>query len=340
VRLAVVCSVFVHFAVIAAAYRLPSSRRAARAPIEIDIKAARSRPAPVVPPITPPLPRPQLASATGARTRTAPPPAEVAPKVAPIEPMTTQPPSATPEPGSSAATVPQRTGPIDLKLHALPQSPTVERAPTPGAPDGTSKKPWRPRGDAGDPILGKLAERKEEEFPLESLGRDGFIYKGPSFSAHILADGTVSFDDKFIRDFKGLSGGFDASDMIMRAKGEDPYRHEKKKFLAATAEKRAELARRAHQQELQGALAQLPWHCDEIWHTTYKPARERRRLLFALWKETADSEDGLVDVGAEARAIIEKFIRRNLPETSPDAYTPDELAHLNNGSGRKFDPYH
>jgi hypothetical protein len=238
--------------------------------------------------------------------------------------------------------VPSRTGPIDLNLHALPQSPTVEPGTVQGVPAGTGnpKKPWRPRGDAGDPILGKIAERKEEEFPLESLGRDGFMYKGPSFSAHILPDGTVSFDDKFIRDFKGLSGGFDATDLIMRGRGEDPYRHEKKKFMAATEARRAEMARKVHQQELQGALAELPGHLEDLWRLTYKPARERRRLLFSMWKETADSEDGLATAGAEARAIIEKFIRHNLPEGSPDAYTAEELTRYNTGLPRKFEPYH
>jgi hypothetical protein len=255
--------------------------------------------------------------------------------------METQPRSATEEPGSSAATVPQRTGPVDLTLHGLPSS--GEWA-TPGAampaPAGPAKKgPWKPRGDAGDPILGKLSDKKED-YPLESLGRDGYLYNGPSFSAHISLDGTVSFDDKYIRDFKGLSGGFDLTDAIMKGKKEDPYRHEKKKFLEATAAKRAEMARKVRDEQVRASLAELPWHCDEIWRDHNRSPSERRRMLFALWRETGEAEDGLGEAGDQARTTIEKFIRHYLPEGSVDGFTEEELASLNRGGRRRFDPYH
>jgi hypothetical protein len=43
--------------------------------------------------------------------------------------------------------------------------------------------------------------------------------------------------------------------------------------------------------------------------------------------------------GAEARGIIEAFIRSHLPEGSADAYTDDEPTAFNPGSREHFTPY-
>jgi hypothetical protein len=251
--------------------------------------------------------------------------------------METAPPTTTPQSASPQATVPERRGPVDLTLHGLPSgewATTVPAAPGPIA--APQKKEWRPRGDAGDPILGKLGEKKEEAYPLESVGRDGYVYSGPAFTAHIALDGTVSFDDKNIGFVKGTSGGsFDLNDLLMKGHHQDPYRYEKQKFLSATAAKRTELARQAREEQLRQSLGELPWHCDEIWRDRRRAARERRSLLYALWKDTSDEAGG-----AEARAIIEKFIRRYLPAGSPDAFSDDELAELNGSKSHHFDPYH
>src|SRR4051794_35817062 len=93
-------------------------------------------------------------------------------------------------------------GPIDLTLHGLP--PGSERPPSPSETQpaegsrGTSggHGPWKPRGDAGDPVLGKVVDVKEDEFPLQRVGRNEYHYNGKAFSAHIAADGRVSFDNK------------------------------------------------------------------------------------------------------------------------------------------------
>jgi hypothetical protein len=335
VRLAVVGSILVHFAVIAAAYRLPVRRATSRTPVEVEIHQRKIE-VPVVAPLTPPIaPAQKLAMTTTPRERRATTSEPV--RAVPLQPMETQPPSTSPpDPNSPAATVPERKGPVDLTLHGLPS--TGEWA-TPGAPavappSAPARKAWKPRGDAGDPILGKLADKKEE-YVLEPIGRDGFMYNGPQFSAHISLDGSVSFDDKLIRDFKGLSGGFDLTDMVMKGKKEDPYRHEKKKFLEATAGKRAELAKKARDAEIERSLAELPWHCDEIWRDRYRTPTQRRKTLYALWRE-ADAEQA----GQKAREIIEGYVRRYLPQGTADAFTDEELAKLNAAGGPEFNPYH
>jgi hypothetical protein len=93
---------------------------------------------------------------------------------------------------------------VDLTLHGLPSTGEWATGPTVATPRPTGPPPdraYKPRGDAGDPILGKMVEKKDD-YPLEYLGRDGYLYKGPQFSAHVSMDGSVSFDDKIIRDFK------------------------------------------------------------------------------------------------------------------------------------------
>lgn len=337
-RLPVVCSIVVHFAVIAAAYRLPVAPVRSRSAIEFDIREHKVA-APAVASLTPPLPaaeQKKLAMASAPRPHRA-----VETVVAPpLQPMETAPPTATVDPNSSAATVPKRVGPVDLTLHGLPSSGEWATG-APVAVAATAKKgPWKMRGDAGDPILGKLAGEKKDDYPLESLGKNGYVYNGPSFSARIMPDGQVNFDDKSIRDFKGLSGGFDLTDLIMKGKKEDPYRHEKKKFLEATSAKRAEMARQVRDEQIRSSLEELPWRCDEIWRDHRRGPGERRNLLFALWKETADNDDGLGDAGEKARGVIEKFIQHYLPAGSVDQFSDEELARLNRRGGRKFDPYH
>jgi hypothetical protein len=331
-RLAVIGSVLVHGAFIAAAYQIPVRHQNLNREVEFEI---HKREAPVVEPITPPIAPQEMPKTASLAPRKR---GEVAPtvKAVPLQPMETVPKSSTPEEISPQATVPQRKGPVDLTLHGLPSTgewatgPTTATPPRPAGPP--PDKAYKLRGDVGDPILGKLKE-KTDDYPLESLGRDGFLYKGPQFSAHISMDGSVSFDDKIIRDFKGLSGGFDMTDWIMKGKKQDPYRYEKEKFLKYTQKKRDEMAKKAREADIENSLAQLPFTCDDIWRQRSKPAAQRRKALYELWRDVEDT-----DAGSRAREIIVEYVRRHLPAGSPDAFTDEELAMYNTG-GRKFDPY-
>jgi hypothetical protein len=320
-----------------AALRVPATRtRASSQAIEVEVK---SKPPVELPPPPAPAPAPRE-TRTAMRTLPAPSakerPARAKPEEREPEPEPTPPP-ATP----TRATAPPR-GPVDLTLHALPGSSggsiALPAAPSSGGTFGTGapqRREWHPRGDAGDPILGKIRETPVERFPLEKVGPDEFVYKGPQFSARIAPDGTVSFNDKTISDFKGTSASWDLNDLIMRGRKEDPYRAEKQLFLKATEAQRNELAKRAREAQLRTSLARLPGNLEAIWGDRRRSGRERRETLFELWRDTVSGASDEGGGGAEARAIIERFIKRNLPPGSEDAYTDEELA----GYGRMKPPF-
>jgi hypothetical protein len=334
VRLAVVGSIVVHGAVIAAAYRLPKPQHSQHAVVEFEI---RKREVPVLAPLTPPMPAPEQPKVASVEPRRRSEASAPQVRAVPLQPMETAPKSSTPEELSPQATVPERKGPVDLTLHGLPSTGEWAKGPTaPPPPRPTGPPPdkaYKLRGDVGDPILGKMVEKKDD-YPLEYLGRDGYLYKGPQFSAHIAMDGSVSFDDKIVRDFKGLSGGFDVTDWVMKGKKQDPYRYEKEKFMKYTQKKRDELAKKAREADIENSIAQLPATCDDIWHEPYKKASQKRRALYELWRDVEDT-----DAGARAREIIEAYVRRHLPQGTPDAFTEEELALYNSKGGRKFEPY-
>lgn len=261
----------------------------------------------------------------------------------PPEPQPPTPPSPLPPPSHPAP-----PGKVDLTLHALPGSTggsvILPAAPSGGGTFGTGapsapRKEWHPRGDAGDPILGKIREEKVERFPLQKVGTDEYVYKGPQFSAHIKPDGSVSFDDKYIRDFNGTSGSWDMNDLIMRSKKQDPYRFEKEAFMMATEAQRTQIARRARQAQMAQSLAGLPYHLERVWTDRRVPAKDRRATLYELWRDAYTGEGDEGEAGARARGIIETFIRNRLPEGSEDGFTDEELATYARTSKQRFNPY-
>ncbi len=122
------------------------------------------------------------------------------------------------------------------------------------------------------------------------------VYAGHAFSATILADGSVQFDDRPAAQLNGLSlsGTFDVTDAVMRASGADPYAAERAWFMRETQALRDRLeaadraqAREAGQRRLRGRIALLEQ--DE----SLTP-EQRRRALAAL---QADVERDDPDAG-------------------------------------------
>jgi hypothetical protein len=324
-----------HASLIGAALTLPPpSTRRQSGPVTVDLYARKKETPPE--PVRPPEP-PKLASRELPTKKREPEPSPLAPQRP--EPTPTPAPSPTPATPPSAAPAPK----VDLTLHALPTGPDGAASVPSGtgtfgtAPGGNGKRPWKMRGDAGNPITGKLADQEEERFPLRPVGGGEYEYKGKAFSARIGRDGRVSFDDKSIRDFKGLSGGFDITDLIMRGKGDDPYRAEKAAFMKETESMRKKMAQAALKERIEASLQRLPAHLDEIWRDGRRPAADRRRLIYDTWKDAALSD---TDVGgAEACAIVETYVRRYLPLGTEYAFTDDELERFNRGQAKKFYPY-
>ena len=344
-RLPVVWSIMGHAALFVVALRLPAAGLT-RANRTISVEIQTPKPPPDAPkPVEPPPPKPLVKE---------PPKAKPEPlkntQRAPEKKEEPVPPPSAPEPPKPQAAPPSSLSmrpsmPVDLNLHGLGGISVNNGAVSggEGGPAGTfgatPRKAWKPRGTAGDPLLGKLEDEKKERFPLE-LKDDGYHYDGPSFSAKIRMDGTVTFDEHAIRDFKGLSGGFDLTDIAMRGKKQDPYRYEKEKFMENTAKLRGELLSRARKDRLENSLAYLPQHLSELWGDSSRSARERRGAIYYLWRDAAGSDDEVGQAGRKARATIEAFIRAQIPEGSADAYTEDELRRFNSrASGIKFEPY-
>ena len=105
----------------------------------------------------------------------------------------------------------------------------------------------------------------------------------------------------------------DATDWLMRAHGEDPYRIQKQQLLDATFLQRAARAGEFRHASLLRALDHLPRHLDWIWLNPSYDARAREATLTQLWCES-DSEErghGEKSAGEEARAIIAQFAKQH-----------------------------
>jgi hypothetical protein len=208
-----------------------------------------------------------------------------------------------------------------------------------GQPGSSSRSGWRPRGDAGDAITGKLKEVKEERFPLDRVGRDEYLFRGPQFSARILPDGSVTFEDKTVRDFNGTSGSFDVTDMLMRGRKQDPYRYEKQQFLASTQALRDQLTRKARQERHRATLDELALHLEQLWADGRRSPERRRQQLCELWRDTASGDDDDGKEGAAVRKMVVSFVRSRLPAGSVSAFTSDELTACSRAGKERFAPY-
>jgi hypothetical protein len=189
---------------------------------------------------------------------------------------------------------------------------------------------------AGDPITGRVAPATVDDYHLRRDRKGGLVYSDIRFTARISRDGSVTFDDRGASyDGRRVALVFDVNDMIMRARGEDPYSYEKRKFLAATWDLRMRMRVVTDAERMRTALHQLPDYLEAVWRDQRRAASARRHVLYLLWEECDDRTPG----GAQARATIEAFVRRRLPAGSASAFTVAELARLNGAGPRPFAPY-
>lgn len=139
----------------------------------------------------------------------------------------------------------------------------------------------------------------------------------------------------------GISGRFAVDDMVMRWAGQDPYAARKLSFMDRTRPQRMRMAAAERSLDLRDAVTHTPRLLSRVWRGPGTP-RQRRRLLFQLWDECAETgSDEVVTAAREVRAAIVGFIRRELPAESAQAYSAGELDALNAArtSRERFDPY-
>ena len=164
-------------------------------------------------------------------------------------------------------------------------------------------------------------------------------YHGHAFTARIMPDGSVRFSDRGpIEGGEMLAGGparFDVTDMIMGSQGQDPYRAEREWFMEETEDVRIELETAAAARLRADAMAGVPGRLAAMWGRS-TPAAIRRRAIFRMWDECDEEGDG-----AAVRRQVISFIRGEIPESSPDAFTVEEMRRWNadRESTAEFSPY-
>ncbi len=178
----------------------------------------------------------------------------------------------------------------------------------------------------------------EEPLPVTA----GALLQRPGYDAHILNDGRLVFDERFLR--TGLTNdpvtgprygaSFDIGDILTSlfagGAGMDPYLSDKLVLLHETFAERVVLRRAHNELTMDRALAALPQYLSAVWEEPSWDVATKRRILFALWDECAeDGNSQIVEGGEAARQTITTFIAAQLPEDSPNGYTDDELSGFN-----------
>ncbi len=139
-----------------------------------------------------------------------------------------------------------------------------------------------------------------------------------------------------------ITGGFDATDAVMRMAGMDPYASAKLKWMDETRDERLRL-RRTHRLAALGQSTQsMRRNLARLWARPDLDDAARRAALFELWDDCfEDGDDAVIAACTRTRAAVLGFIRGHLPVGSPTAYTADELRALNGRrvSSTPFAPY-
>lgn len=139
-----------------------------------------------------------------------------------------------------------------------------------------------------------------------------------------------------------VTGGFDATDAIMRANGMDPYASAKLAWMDRTRDERLRLGRVHRARLLAESATSMRRNLARLWARPGLDLAGRKAALFELWDDCVESGDSLaVEACGRTRAAVIAFVRSRLPAGSPSAYTAAELDALNRGraSTDRFAPY-
>ncbi len=156
--------------------------------------------------------------------------------------------------------------------------------------------------------VGEKHYLSRREPPSLKPHQDGtYRYRGTAFKAIVERDGSVTFDDGY-RQSTTIS--FDITDLMMRRRGEDPYRVEKNWFLEGTAEFRKEMFERWRAKQTLLALRKLRGRLVRICEDGTLSDEQKEARVIAIFRDTADDE-----AGAAARKTITKFVEEEMPAT-------------------------
>ena len=188
----------------------------------------------------------------------------------------------------------------------------------------------RAQGAAGNiPAL----RNPDKLYPLKPGANGDLVYEAPRFVAVVAPDGTVTFQDRgSVYPPRRATFGF-ARELTHWTSS--PYAEAD--FLAATFKRRTAMAANVSSQQMRAAQLELPTQLDALWADTRYQRRERRRIIFLLWRELETVEAN----GRSAATTIEAWVRKRLPRGSPDGYGDQELAAYfrENQNEPAFSPY-
>jgi hypothetical protein len=138
----------------------------------------------------------------------------------------------------------------------------------------------------------------------------------------------------------------DLTDLMLKARGEDPLAARKRRFLRLTEELRDGMADENRVKTLSQSKVRAGHNLDRVWSDPSYSFATKRRLLFQLWDECDEPQREQDDrpeakAGLRARRHILGYVRQKLPPGSAEAFSPDELRRLNSRreSSGPFEPY-
>lgn len=207
-------------------------------------------------------------------------------------------------------------------------------------------KPLAPPPDTPERLYEERAELRRRHGPLaeivalsDQIDRQdlkpsaGGTYRAEqrTFITSVDPDGAAHLETKWHE--------LDSQDRLMLSMGIDPYARNKLALLDRTRDQRVAVRERHRKAQLAHAPELMQRNLDRLWAMAPDLAT-RKRELFALWDDCAETGSDELVAGAEAaRRLVVGAIRAHLRGT--DAYTAAELAELNahRRSTSVFAPY-
>jgi hypothetical protein len=269
---------------------------------------------------------------------------------APAAPAVAEAPTPAPRPAQ-----PQPVPDLSPRRAAVASYDTLSNPPSicnPPAADGGACQPG-PRDSLAQDRLNQslrqsarsLAHLATREPPALHRQADGsFRFDGHVFTAKIEPDGQVRFADGAAATVDGpattigpgVSGRFDLNDAIVRGMGGELYSAEKRWFLEQTEELRAQLADAARARERAASRRYLQRELERILAARELDPGQKHARVFALWQDCGDDAES-----ADARQIVEVFVRVHMPAGTALGFSPEELERWNAARRgmRPFDPY-
>ncbi len=189
----------------------------------------------------------------------------------------------------------------------------------------------------------ELRRRSSSRYRWKRLPGGGWQLLSKGWKARVAPDGSVTFGKRSLYwSTRKMQLSFDVTDAVMRARKMDPYAAAKLRFMRETAAWRWKLRQEAARRARRRFLELLPARLSRLWGRRDISTMRKRALLFELWEECLEPGPGAdAALAQQARWVIIRFIRRNLPATSSRAYTRRELLWMGRLRRGKtpFDPY-